>query len=550
MAVCDNAPPMVVEDRTPVAPPEASRGQSRAEPRRDHYFAVALAAVLLVGLAVRLAILFSPLGELDGDEAVVGLMARHIAFEGERPVFYWGQPYLGSLEAFSVAPLFRLFDSSTLTLKLVPTAYSLGFLLLSALLAKRLFGSGPALATGAYLAVPPAMWAVWSTKARGGYAELLFLGEALLLVTLWWAERPRQQDGRAAMLWGLLAGLSVWTHLLAVVYLLPSVVYLALRRRPRLPEIAVATVGTLLGMLPVLIDNLTGGFGTLRALLQPPDLPLDPVAQFERFFRVGLPVLAGLGQPTTSATMFDADWLTRPASRLPLVILFLLLLGLALAVHRSSVIDLIQVHVRGGRKAEPALLLLLAVCVPPVIALTRFGFFVSEPRYALPLYAVVPLIMGAIWRLPRLAHLGGVAAVLGLNVLSLVSTDVQLWRPEDAPESTAATRAELVQYLASQDRHQLYTDYWIGYPIMFETRESVLAYVISGGFNRYVPPADNVQRTPNAAWAFERGALDQEPEAEFTGDLRAAGGRARVQDVAVYRVYTDVEPIDALRPPR
>jgi hypothetical protein len=85
---------------------------------------------------------------------------------------------------------------------------------------------------------------------------------------------------------------------------------------------------------------------------------------------------------------------------------------------------------------------------------------------------------------------------------------------------------------------------------MFETRESVLAYVISGGFNRYVPPADNVQRTPNAAWAFERGALDQEPEAEFTGDLRAAGGRARVQDVAVYRVYTDVEPIDALRPPR
>jgi hypothetical protein len=507
-----------------------------------------VAGLLGLGLAVRLAILFSPLGELDADEAVVGLMARHIASLGERPVFYWGQPYLGSLEAFSAAPLFRIFDSSTLTLKLVPTAYSLGFLVLSALMARRLFGTGPALATAAYLAVPPAMWAVWSTKARGGYAELLFLGQALLLVTLWWAERPPRHDGRAAMLWGLLAGLSVWTHLLAVVYLLPSVVYLAVRRRPRLLEIGVAGVGTLIGMLPVVIDNLVGGFGTLRALLQPPDLPLDPVAQFERFFRVGLPVLAGLGQPTTSATMFDADWLTRPASRLPVVVIFLLLLGLALAAHRLALRDFVLL--RGGRGAEPALLLLLAVCVPPVIALTRFGFFVSEPRYALPLYAVVPLVMGAVWRLPRLARLGAIAAVLGLNVFSLLSTDVQLWRPEDAPESTAATRADLVQYLASQDRHQLYTDYWIGYPIMFETRERMLAYVISGGFNRYLPPADNVQRTPNAAWVFERGALDQEPEAEFTTDLQTVGGRARVQEVSVYRVYTDVEPIDALRPPR
>src|SRR5205814_6751608 len=122
--------------------------------------------------------------------------------------FYWGQPYLGSLEAFSAAPLFRLFDSSTLLLKLVPTAYSLGFLALSAILARRLFGPAVGLATAAYLAIPPAMWAVWSTKARGGYAELLFLGQALLLVTLALA---RLRSGRLALLWGILAGLAFWT---------------------------------------------------------------------------------------------------------------------------------------------------------------------------------------------------------------------------------------------------------------------------------------------------------------------------------------------------
>src|SRR5438552_544965 len=179
-------------------------------------FQVGLAGLLLVGLAARLAVIGSQLGEIDGDEAVVGLMARHIALLGERPVFYWGQPYLGSLEAFSAAPLFRVFDSSTFVLKLVPAAYSLAFAALSAILTRRLFGSGAALATAAYLAVPPAMWSVWSTKARGGYAELLFLGEALLLATLALARSPSR---RVAPRKGIMAGLALCTHPLSAVYL-------------------------------------------------------------------------------------------------------------------------------------------------------------------------------------------------------------------------------------------------------------------------------------------------------------------------------------------
>src|SRR6202171_6488898 len=122
--------------------------------QRDILFKVGLATALAIGLALRLAVIASPLGEIDGDEAVVGLMARHIAFLGERPVFYWGQPYLGSLEAFSAAALFRLFDSSAPLLKVVPTAYGRAFLGLSAAVARHMFGPGPALATAAYLAAP------------------------------------------------------------------------------------------------------------------------------------------------------------------------------------------------------------------------------------------------------------------------------------------------------------------------------------------------------------------------------------------------------------
>ena len=185
------------------------------------------------------------------------------------------------------------------------------------------------------------------------------------------------------------------------------------------------------------------------------------------------------------------------------------------------------------------------------VAMTRFGFLVSEPRYALPLYSAVPLLAGALWRLklptprPNLLRWAIVVLVLGFNLWSLLSTDVRLWRPEETPDSIAATRAELVRHLVADDRHQMYTDYWIGYPLMFETRETVLAYVISGGFNRYLPPADNVQRTPNPAWVFTPGT---DAETAFLDQLAAVGGQANGADVAGYHVYTDVQPLAALRP--
>src|SRR5439155_5825599 len=53
---------------------------------------------------------------LDADEAVLGLMARHI-LHGHFPIFFYGQNYLGSIEAFWTAVLFALFGATPLVLK-------------------------------------------------------------------------------------------------------------------------------------------------------------------------------------------------------------------------------------------------------------------------------------------------------------------------------------------------------------------------------------------------------------------------------------------------
>jgi hypothetical protein len=44
----------------------------------------------------------------NADEAIVALMARHI-LQGERPIFFYGQAYMGSLDAYLVALGFLLF---------------------------------------------------------------------------------------------------------------------------------------------------------------------------------------------------------------------------------------------------------------------------------------------------------------------------------------------------------------------------------------------------------------------------------------------------------
>ncbi len=49
--------------------------------------------------AARLAIALLGYPADDSDEATMGLMALHINTRGEHPIFFYGQNYMGALEA-------------------------------------------------------------------------------------------------------------------------------------------------------------------------------------------------------------------------------------------------------------------------------------------------------------------------------------------------------------------------------------------------------------------------------------------------------------------
>ncbi len=44
----------------------------------------------------------------NSDEDTIGIMAMHIAYRGEHPIFFYGQNYMGTLEAYLGAALFHV----------------------------------------------------------------------------------------------------------------------------------------------------------------------------------------------------------------------------------------------------------------------------------------------------------------------------------------------------------------------------------------------------------------------------------------------------------
>src|SRR5215469_13264428 len=77
-----------------------------------------IAVGAVAGIALRVWVYGGLLGAPDSDEAIVGLMVRH-ALHGHLTTFYWDQPYGGSQEALLGVPVFAVFGSGLLQLRVI-----------------------------------------------------------------------------------------------------------------------------------------------------------------------------------------------------------------------------------------------------------------------------------------------------------------------------------------------------------------------------------------------------------------------------------------------
>jgi hypothetical protein len=225
-------------------------------------------AVLAFAAVYRLALLLRGWPGLDSDEAIVGLMARHILLRDEHPIFFYGQYYLGPLQAYAAALMFAIFGSSQLTLRLVVLPLTIGFFAAMYALGRAAYGRAVGLLVLAWLAFGPPYATLRELVAVGGHQEMLLFA-ALLLLGIWdrlrqpaplpQTQRERYRAPATYGAIGVLAGLGLWADLLILPVLLVSVVALFARRRRELLSVcgAILLLGFCIGASPYIIFNIT-----------------------------------------------------------------------------------------------------------------------------------------------------------------------------------------------------------------------------------------------------------------------------------------------------
>ena len=153
--------------------------------RRERW--VTIAIVLLIVTARSAIFLVRPESYFDSDQAMVGLMAKHIAELRAFPVFMYGQNYLLVIEAWMAAPLFAIFGVSATALKVPLLAMNVAIALLLLRGFERELGLRPALAAVAALPflLPSVALSATFMDSSGGTLE------PLLWVLLLWITRDR-----------------------------------------------------------------------------------------------------------------------------------------------------------------------------------------------------------------------------------------------------------------------------------------------------------------------------------------------------------------------
>lgn len=445
---------------------------------------IVLVALTMAGACLRLDYLSNSGWVIDADEAIVGLMGKHISEGREVPIFYYGQHYMGSLEAILAALSFKLFGMSALTLKLVPLLFSLALIPLIFLLGRAIGGTGSGLLAATFMALPPVALVEWSSKARGGFIEILFLGALALLLTV---RLLKQERARDLCLLGFVLGLGWWVNNQIVYFGLPIAAILAvhiLRSFGVARFVRAAALGALafiVGSAPFWVYNLRHDFASFGMFgLAGSEQVLDHAAGL---FSMALPIIMGAKRFWTESEIFPgAMWLGYGLYGALFLVGSIFTARFALGKSGAAVAapsrEAARNQLEGAPTAAPLSLLQAFVLTTLLIfTLSSFGWLVQAPRYLLPLYVgLFPLFGYALVQVrSRLAVASATLLMLGLHLSSYLYNGPAIAGEPIVYDGQRVSKdhSALIAWLHRSNTNLVRTNYWIGYRLAFETAEQV-----------------------------------------------------------------------------
>ena len=222
-----------------------------------------LTSAIILGIAVRLWAALQWPANFQSDEAVFGLMARHILAGEFTPTLY-GPAYLGSIESILAAGFMSFLGPSVMAFRLATVLLFAVFFVLHSIFASRYFGQPVAFVSLLFLALPGFHVLNWTYQPIGTYGAMFVLGTTLMLIGVPEIADPRRRTVRSLAM-GVLIGLGLWSNNTFVVYV-AAVTLAALVCSPewrsihaKLKTFAERTIQIPLAeMLPVIVLGVAG----------------------------------------------------------------------------------------------------------------------------------------------------------------------------------------------------------------------------------------------------------------------------------------------------
>lgn len=441
------------------------------------------AVVLILGILLRVWVLRSPAGWLNGDEAITGLVARSIN-RRHFPVLVPGNSYGATTEAY----LFRLLEDAVpnfggpSALKGVSIACWLAASLGMWHLGRYLFDDLVGVSAGALLWITTGYVTLLSTRAYLGYSSGLFaVVVAMTIMTVRIGEpRSKTLPKWRDFVGGLAIGGAIWSHPMFVTALIVPCGVIAVQslRRRRLPVLYL--VGTTLALAPYLVWNARNGWPAFDGA--PPPFETTYFERMQIFWTELFPNASGLRA--------NGRWVAQPVGYVFYgMILALALLGTAMLWRRGAV----------GRT-----LALSAVALTPLMAIFPSLAYVEDARYAIIAMAIWPIVMVA--PLASLRAVRSQVAVSILAIAALLALNIPVLRTHGAfiKGDPHAQMSEAVTRLDSAGIRGVRGDYWAAVRVAFAANNQLVFSTadVSPWVDRFPDSARAVKSLPNDSVAI------------------------------------------------
>lgn len=549
-------------------------------------------ALIVIAIAAGIRIVLISLGwpATNSDEATMGLMARHIAYLGEHPVFMYGQNYMGSLESHIGAALFLLLGPSLFALRLGLVLLDIVFLYVMYRLTRLLYTRGMALFIVLLLCFGSTETMLRQLKVLGGAVETMLFGALLLLIATWLALTYR--DAHQSSLsdhfrrlslyacFGMVMGLGMWSHLLVLPFVGASLLLLLLLclKEMRVRVWLCLIGGLLIGFSPTIIFDiehpLQNAIGTLWQVQSSGGLAMTlPYTFWDRIHGtvlISLPMATGFN-PSCNLSADPGVWRGEISSCVLVQGIwgagYLVVMGLAVVfamreftrcylVYRKSQVDdarcllvyavaRVMLLVGGG-------LTLLAYVLSPAPALVP----ITSARYLVGLTVMLPALIAPFWAtmqgvvkrerssvptfLSLLQGRGFALAsslVLLLLLVNYITSLVAVFQQVPSVQAVNQQQEAMVHDLLQAHITRIYSDYWTCNRVIFQSDErivcSVLDEQLQTGQNRYAPYQEIVQSDPNASYVFAVGS----PQATALAQRGSSGTMYRMMQMDGYVMY-------------